>query len=126
MTNHSNHHQQTTISLSNLQNYIRETGMLKLVINFLTRTIAGPKFYIDHPNMFPQFIRISEYPHLLSVCVSQCMHSMFDISSGIHRMGRDDNQLTTQGRSENPISIIPSELQSKIHFEKVSYADKNN
>ena len=52
-----------------LQNFVRDSGSLRFLLNFLTRTIAAPVFYYENPYCFPEFIRISEYPHVLSTIV---------------------------------------------------------
>mmetsp|Transcript_9029 Transcript_9029/g.20380 ORF Transcript_9029/g.20380 Transcript_9029/m.20380 type:complete len:420 (-) Transcript_9029:106-1365(-) len=52
-----------------LQNFIRDSGGVKLLVDVATRTLAAPVFYYDNPWCFPEFVRISgnEYPWLVSL-----------------------------------------------------------
>jgi len=51
-----------------IQNGIRDSGGVRVLVNAATRTIAAPFFYRDNPWCFPEFLRISgtEYPWLVS------------------------------------------------------------
>eukprot|EP00546_Thalassionema_frauenfeldii_P016701 CAMPEP_0178895684 /NCGR_PEP_ID=MMETSP0786-20121207/726_1 /TAXON_ID=186022 /ORGANISM="Thalassionema frauenfeldii, Strain CCMP 1798" /LENGTH=360 /DNA_ID=CAMNT_0020565947 /DNA_START=129 /DNA_END=1208 /DNA_ORIENTATION=+ len=45
-----------------LQNGLRDSGLLGVIADTLTRLKAAPDFYISNPHCFPEFCRISGYP----------------------------------------------------------------
>lgn len=45
-----------------LQNILRDSGMLRFIMDSLTRLVAAPEFYKNYPRCFPEFCRISGYP----------------------------------------------------------------
>ena len=95
-----------------LQNYIRDSGILRSAINLLTRTVLGPAFYFENPKCFPQFIRISEYPHFISVTCSNILQ-MFKV--------KDDTFENTKCNVRANTSGIGMENVFRVNFEKVRY-----
>lgn len=49
-----------------LQNGLRDTGALRIIMNSLTRYAAAPVFYYKNPRCLPEFVRISGYPQLIT------------------------------------------------------------
>ncbi len=126
----------TPTQMQIFQNFIRDVGILRSIVDFITRTVLAPAFYFENPHLFPQFIRISEYPHWIAVISNRLLNILFEVSNGkkdedekmnaarkgqmIGDDGMNYSQADDNGKVKNPIppSLEPSD---RISFHKESY-----
>jgi len=93
-----------------LQNYLRDSGALRTIVDTLTRLVLAPAFYYENPHCFPELIRISEYPHWLATATISAMFDLFNVTdpqTGIVISSDDDDD--------------DSSSSSRIHFKKEAY-----
>ena len=110
-----------------LQNYPRDSGVLRDIVDTLTRTLLAPAFYYENPHCFPEFIRISEYPHWLAVATSRAMFTLFNVTDPNTSMGanaKTDKDIDDGGKNrkgEHHHHGLSLHASSRISFQKESY-----
>ena len=63
-----------------VQRFLRDTGILRNIVDGVTRLTLAPAFFYESPHCFPEFIRIREHPYWLSLATNRIRHNLWNVT----------------------------------------------
>ena len=105
------------------QSFMRDSGILRNCVDLITRTVLAPAFYYENPHRFPEFIRISEYPHWLYIATS---HAMYQWNVTDPNNAHDGDRIAELSDSDSDSDTTHEQtkthkIRSRIAFQKERY-----
>mmetsp|Transcript_17077 Transcript_17077/g.20853 ORF Transcript_17077/g.20853 Transcript_17077/m.20853 type:complete len:411 (+) Transcript_17077:121-1353(+) len=96
-----------------LQQGLRDTGTLRLIIDFLTRVSAAPNFYMDNPNSLPEFCRITGYPAWLTTTICMALNNIKDDEVDVNELPQVDFNVEKYGSQPEQYAEVMIESSRK-------------